>query len=144
MTGIRVAWGVAAVVAVALGVGIMKWPMSEVTNCELGLTMSPAACEQGLLDHFGFALVMVLAIPVVLFTMAAVVCRPWMSWTVAIAQTIFTAVGFFSATGSTPSLLSTLGSLPGTALALLLAVVHHVLASQKKPTSVLARGFTPG
>ncbi len=137
MSGIRVGWTALAVIAVALGMSVTKWPMYQITNCELGLSMSSASCEQPLLDYFGFPLVLTLAIPVALFLIAAVVGKPWMSWAAAVSMLTLTAVGFYSAGASTPSLLSTLGSLPGTAIALLLAVVHQVAATHRNRTADL-------
>lgn len=129
MLVVRVGWVVLAVIATALGMWTTGWPMLQITNCELGLSMSPESCAQPLLDYFGFPLALVLAIPVVLFLITAAVGTLWMSWTTAGTMLVLTAVGVYSALGSTPSLVSTVGSLPGTALALLLAVVHQILTS---------------
>ena len=104
MSGIRVGWTALAVIAVALGMSVTKWPMYQITNCELGLSMSSASCEQPLLDYFGFPLVLTLAIPVALFLIAAVAGKPWMSWAAAVSMLTLTAVGFYSAGASTPSL----------------------------------------
>ena len=118
-----------AAVAVVLGVSVSNWPMYRITDCELGLSMSPARCEQPLLDYFGVPLLFVLAIPVALFLLSAVVGRMWMAWTATGTMVVLTAVGFYSAGGSTPSLVSTLGSLPATALALLLTIAQLMVTS---------------
>ncbi|ORI14609.1 hypothetical protein BJD99_05675 [Rhodococcus sp. 1163] len=140
MPGIRVAWAVLAVIAVALGVRATDWPMLQITNCELGLTMAPESCEQPLLDYFRFPLVLVLAIPIALFLVAAVVCRSSMSWVAAGTMLVLTAVGFYNAGMSTPSLWSPLASAaPVTVPALVLAVFHQLAASRKSSNQTMPR-----
>ncbi|QCB49887.1 hypothetical protein E5720_07755 [Rhodococcus sp. PAMC28707] len=110
------------------------------TNCELGLTMAPESCEQPLLDYFRFPLVLVLAIPIALFLVAAVVCRSSMSWVAAGTMLVLTAVGFYNAGMSTPSLWSPLASAaPVTVPALVLAVFHQLAASRKSSNQTMPR-----
>lgn len=135
MSVVRAGWVLLAAVAVALGVSVSNWPMYQITDCELGLSMSSESCEQPLLDYFGFPLVLVLAIPVVLFLVTAGVGRIWMAWTATGTMLVLTAVGFYSAGGSTPSLVSTLGGLPGTALALLPTIAQLMVTSAKRRTA---------
>lgn len=130
MLGFRVAWAVLAAVMAGLATSTAQWPMYQITDCEIGLSLTAEACEQTLWNYFGPTAVPVLAIPAVLCVTAAAVVKVWMSWTVAGAMLAMTVAGFASAFGSaTPSLLSTLGSLPGTALAVTLAVGHQIAAA---------------
>lgn len=137
MLGIRVAWFVVAATAVGLGIAAANWPMYQITDCELGLSMGTESCQQSLWNYFGFPLALTLAVPVVLSLIAAIVCKSWMSWLVAGILLVSTALGFMTAIGAeTPSLISTLGTLPGTVLAVLLASVHQVVTfSADRPRS---------
>jgi hypothetical protein len=128
---IRVAWIALAFAHIGLGISVARWTLMQITDCELGLTMSARACRQTLWDYFGFSLVPALAVPVVLCVVAAVVCRPRVSWWVVGVMALLVVVGIGSTLGaSAPSLMPLLGSLPGTFLAVLLAFVQSRVRRQ--------------
>ncbi|OZF55450.1 hypothetical protein CH292_05700 [Rhodococcus sp. 14-2470-1a] len=135
MRGIRVAWSVLAVAAIGLGVWTSNWQMFQITDCELGLPTPgvdyPGGCVEPLWSYFGASMIPVLAIPFLLFVVAAAACRVWVSWSVTIVLMVLTGVGFMSAfAASAPTLVSVLGSLPGVVFAFLLTVVHQAKASR--------------
>ncbi|NIL74801.1 hypothetical protein RhoFasB10_00892 [Rhodococcus sp. B10] len=136
---IRGAWIALAIVHIGLGASVAQWTPMQITDCELGLTMSAHICNQTLWDHFGMSLVPVLAAPVVLCFVAAIACRPRVSWWVVGVMALLVVFGFGTlVTASAPSSMSLLGSVPGTVLALLLAFSHGRLAALRRhrsPTS---------
>lgn len=109
MTVIRLLWIVAAIIATALGVFVASWSILEITDCEIGLSLPQAVCDQSIWDYFGWSVIPVLAVPVLLCLVPAVVPQPWAGWVVAGLLLVISVVGFFSAfTSSSPALLSLL------------------------------------
>lgn len=135
MTVIRWAWFVLATIAVALGVFVASWPILQITDCEIGLSLPAGVCDQSIWAYFGWSVVPALGVPVVLCLIPAVALRPWVGWVVAGLLLLMALVGFFSAfTSSSPSLLSVAGSFPTALVAVLLAVVLQVFSIGRKPT----------
>ncbi|WP_141136546.1 hypothetical protein [Rhodococcoides kyotonense] len=131
---IRVAWIALAASAVALGISVASWPMHQITSCELGLPVQGVAtaedCSQlSLWNYFGWPLGVVLAVPVALCLLPALIPRPRVWWMVVGALFVCTAIGIMTAVGSsTPNALSALGGTPpALGLALLLAVASSVV-----------------
>ncbi|MFE5642566.1 hypothetical protein [Rhodococcus sp. NPDC056516] len=142
MIGIRIAWVVLAVATGILGSATAQWPLYEITDCEIGLgPLSSAYCYRSIHDYFGRELFLVLALPVALCVIPAVIPRPFVSWIVSATMLCAAVVGFFTAFSSgMPSLLSMVGSLPAAVLALVLAAVHQGIALQNKRATARARG----
>ncbi|WP_238565256.1 MULTISPECIES: hypothetical protein [Rhodococcus erythropolis group] len=129
MTVIRLLWIVVAIIATALGVFVASWSILEITDCEIGLSLPSAQCNQSIWDYFGWSVIPVLAVPVLLCLIPAVMPRPWAGWVVAGLLLVMSVVGFFSAfTSSSPELLSVVGSFPAALLAVLLAIVLQVFS----------------
>ncbi|MDI9919235.1 hypothetical protein [Rhodococcus sp. IEGM 1379] len=129
VTVIRLLWIVVAIIATALGVFVASWSILEITDCEIGLSLPQAVCDQSIWGYFGWSVLPVLAVPVLLCLIPAVVPRAWAGWVVAGVLLVMSVVGFFSAfTSSSPSLLSVLGSFPAALLAVLLAIVLQVFS----------------
>lgn len=141
MTGIRIAWVLLAVATGILGSATAQWPLYEITNCEIGLgPLSSADCYRSIHDYFGRDLFLVLALPVALCVVPAVIPRPFVSWIVSATMLCAAVLGFFTAFGSDmPSLMSMVGSLPAAVLALALAAVHQAIALRNGAV-VRARG----
>lgn len=96
MTGIRIAWVVLAVATGILGSATAQWPLYEITNCEIGLgPLSSADCYRWIHDYFGRELFLVLALPVALCVIPAVIPRPFVSWIVSATMLCAAVVGFF-------------------------------------------------
>ncbi|MET3960006.1 hypothetical protein ABIE52_006941 [Rhodococcus sp. OAS809] len=133
MTVIRLLWIVAAIIATALGVFVASWSILEITDCEIGLSLPQAVCDQSIWDYFGWSVIPVLAVPVLLCLVPAVVPQPWAGWVVAGLLLVISVVGFFSAfTSSSPALLSlVVGSFPVALLAVLLAIVLQVFSIRR-------------
>ncbi|GAA3146612.1 hypothetical protein GCM10020255_024860 [Rhodococcus baikonurensis] len=84
MTGIRIAWLVLAIAVAVLGSASAQWPVYEITSCEIGFdSLSSAVCLGTVHEYFGRQLFLVLAIPVALCIVPAVIPRPVVSWLVA-------------------------------------------------------------
>lgn len=113
MIGIRIAWVVLAVATGILGSATAQWPLYEITDCEIGLgPLSSADCYRSIHDYFGRELFLVLALPVALCVIPAVIPRPLVSWIVSATMLCAAVLGFFTAFSSDmPSLLSMVGSL---------------------------------
>ncbi|MFB9780891.1 hypothetical protein [Rhodococcus baikonurensis] len=141
MSGIRIAWVVLAVATGILGSATAQWPLYEITDCEIGLgPLSSADCYRSIHDYFGRELFLVLALPVALCVIPAVIPRPLVSWIVSATMLCAAVLGFFAAFSSDmPSLLSMVGSLPAAVLALVLAVVHQGIALRNKGAIARAR-----
>ena len=141
MTGIRIAWVVLAVATGILGSATAQWPLYEITNCEIDLgPLSSADCYRSIHDYFGRDLFLVLALPVALCVIPAVIPRPFVSWIVSATMLCAAVLGFFTAFGSDmPSLMSMVGSLPAAVLALALAAVHQAIVL-RNGAIVRARG----
>jgi hypothetical protein len=112
MTGIRIAWVVLAVATGILGSATAQWPLYEITDCEIGLgPLSSADCYRSIHDYFGREVFLVLALPVALCVIPAVIPRPLVSWIVSATMLCAAVVGFFTAFSSDmPSLLSMAGN----------------------------------
>ncbi|OYD70267.1 hypothetical protein [Rhodococcus sp. OK302] len=133
MTAIRLAWFVLAIVATALGVFVASWQIFEITTCEIGLSWPQTECNQSIWGYFGWSVVPVLAVPVLLCLIPAVIPRPWIGWFVAGLLLVMSVAGFFSAfTSPSPSLASVSGSFPPALLAVLLAIMLQVFSIGRK------------
>lgn len=133
MTVVRVAWFVLALATGVLGSLALAWPVYEITDCEIGLSLSSTECNTPVGQHFGAAAILVLAVPVVLCSIPCVLPRPPFAWGVAVAMVLVSALGFWSAfTSSTPSLLSLVGSAPGAILAVVLAALGSGFQAQSR------------
>ncbi|MFZ2174573.1 MAG: hypothetical protein WAW17_11145, partial [Rhodococcus sp. (in: high G+C Gram-positive bacteria)] len=96
MAMMRFAWVVLAVVTAALGVFAASNPMLQITDCELGLSISTSECNKSIWDHFRGGLVLVLTVPVVVCVIPAVVPRPAVAWVVAGSMFLASVSVFFS------------------------------------------------
>lgn len=134
MTWIRLAWLTLAIAAVGLGVSVAGWPMYQITNCEVGVLTPDVptvqACNELMRDYFGTSLVFVLVIPLVLCTIPALFPRPSISWIAVGALVLAVVVGLVSLGSRSPSPLAALcATIPLAAVAIVLAIVHHTVAS---------------
>ncbi len=137
MTGIRIAWLALAIAVGVLGSASAQWPVYEITSCEIGFdSLSSAVCLGTVHEYFGRQLFLVLAIPVALCIVPAVIPRPVVSWLVAGAMLSTAVWGFAVAFSSTtPSLVAMVGSVPAAVLALVLAATHQVIAVRDRATA---------
>ncbi|KZF09318.1 hypothetical protein A2J03_02880 [Rhodococcus sp. EPR-157] len=134
MTWIRFAWLTLTVAAVGLAVAVAGWPMYQITNCEVG-ALTPAvptaqACNELMRDYFGTPLFFVLVVPVVVCTAPALYPLPRISWMAVGALVLAVVVGLVSVSSESPSPLAALcATIPLAAVAIVLAIVHHIVAS---------------
>jgi hypothetical protein len=74
MSGIRIAWLALAIAVGVLGSASAQWPVYEITSCEIGFdSLSSAVCLGTVHEYFGRQLFLVLAIPVALCIVPAVI-----------------------------------------------------------------------
>ncbi|WP_072803630.1 hypothetical protein [Rhodococcoides yunnanense] len=124
MTVIRVAWLVLALATGVLGSFVAAWPLYQITDCELGLSLPVSECSKPIGEHFGSAAMVVLAVPVVLCLLPAARPVPVVAWSVAGLMFASSVVSLWTAfTSSSPTLLSLLGNPPCAVLALVLAAL---------------------
>ncbi|MGW0044298.1 hypothetical protein [Rhodococcus sp. NPDC003348] len=139
---LRAEWVVLAILAAVLGVVVAREPMLQFTDCELGHFAvgnpggieSPAECAASALAYFGFGLIAVLAVPVVLCLAPAAVPRRAVAWAAAAGLAgcpLLGALALMNTIGpsTTPVVVVYPYFLPVAVGAVLLATFHHRLAA---------------
>ncbi|WP_314682235.1 hypothetical protein [uncultured Rhodococcus sp.] len=104
------------------GFGDTQWLIYEITSCDVGIGYGPlrvAQCNGTIQADFSRGLFLVLAVPVVLCIIPAVIARLLVSWIVSATMGFAAIVEFVSAfSASMPSLLSMVESHLAAVLAL--------------------------
>ncbi len=83
MVRIRIAWLLLAAFACAMSVIVASEPMLQFTSCEI--ESGGPECEESILTHYGRAFLIVLAIPVLLCLVPAVVPVRGVAWAIAVS-----------------------------------------------------------
>lgn len=126
---VRLEWILLAVLTAAFGAIVASEPMLEITSCEVGLfptqgVNNSAECLTPIAGHYGYSIILILALPVLLCLLPAVITRRWFAWLVAMTLLVGSVRSLFT---STPVFVLLGYYLPVALVAVLLAASHRRL-----------------
>lgn len=127
MLWVRVAWIVLSLTAIGLAVDTARWPLLQVTDCELGLSAkTPEECSRPLYEMFALQLVPVLTIPVLLCLIPVFRPQRWVVWSVT-AGVFVAAIAGYSGLADSPSIAALGGTWRLIPFTVTVSIAHPLL-----------------